>query len=329
MKLVKCVIHHGSYNFQVYCKMGEVIEETNSVLLGFKDKLPVITNPEPNCNKSLGGLNKKILKVQVDPSTGEKFINLNGRKLKMVPESFTKSQLNVATQKSVGIKSAKNIIIRKLPNMTNSLQKLQTIRIESPGNLSKISNMQNGSKLSILKQTNVLTLKNPNTDKDRKCIIDNNLVKEIRADNTVKSFKHTDSSDVNSLLTCSVIQSNLSNMKFYQNEKAVQTLELTATQRRTALKDVGIQTDEISLSNFADKDLEDLDFDAILGLEFEQPGLLTNCVNPYQVNPPEPSVLATKFFSELRQARCPNNEGHMWVYLIYLCNVFDHGFLLF
>lgn len=294
--------------------MGEIVEETSSVLLGFRDSLPVITNSEPKCKKSTEVPIKKILKVQVDPTTGEKFINLNGKKLKMVPESQLKSQVNLLNQKNFGIKSVKSLkVVTKLP-----LVPPQPIKVQSLMNLDKIQKIDVSSSMpSELKETNFISLKN-NHDKDCKYITDNNQLKEITADKG-NIFKYTNSITSN-ILKCSTTQrisiKNLIDMKLSNNDKGVQTFESRiheAWHSAEFFKDAAIQTDESSFNNLvmpSENSLDDI-LD-ILGAEiFSDPSLLY-AVNPHEVNPPEKSnSLAAKFFSELRKACFPDHEGNM------------------
>lgn len=314
--------------------MGEVVEEKSSLLLGFKDSVPVISNSETK--KTPEGNVKKILKVEVDPSTGEKYINLNGKKLKMVPESQIQNRINLSDKKKMLLQSTKNLrILTKIPFTSDSICNNPPIKIESPDNLGEI---QNTNPLDL--KNNSISLKNiNNTDKDSKYVIDStNLTKEITTDNRRNGFNHTGSSAVYGQ-KCSLNQRisarNLIDMKIYQNDKEVQTLESRINQVLQAgelLKDVAIQTEEGSFNknktldyiselerNNSDSFLFNASLDAILETLNNDSSLLQDelslldTVSPLEVNPPaqETFNLAAKFFGELRRARLPDQEGNM------------------
>lgn len=313
MKLVKCVIPHSFYNCQVYCKMGEKVDEKSSVLLGFKDYLPVITNSETNSKRINERPNKKIVKVQVDPSTGEKFINLNGKKLKMVPESQIKSQLQLTNQKSLCMKPAKRFrVLTKIPFNPNSIHGVQA-KLESQVNLIKLQGNDNSCQCSKLKETNFISEKNPIIYKD-KHLFGNNLIEEITTDNKEKFNKLMDSANSASL-KCDTqkIAPKTTDMKICSNEKDVHVLEPNKDNKlkiSEELKDAEIQTDESLFRNHENNFDEIIDY---LNSTDDFPSSFCS-VDPSFVSPPEPNTsntLAQKFFEALRRALLPDHEGNM------------------
>lgn len=321
MKLVKCALPHSLCNSHVYCKMGEILEEKSSVLLGFKDCLPVITNSVANCEKNNEGPSKKILKLQVDPNTGEKFINLNGKKLKMVPESQIKSQFSL--KKNLLMKSAKSFrILTKIPFNPNLVHKIQPMKTESHLNLSTTENVDpSSSQPPILNERNFISHKNP-ADKDNKNIF-GNLVKEITADNKGKC-EYIDCVTADSIKCTQRIPAfNKIDMKVYSNDKKDQSLDskkCSTSQICETLKDAAIQTNENDIINLPPDlgkqtdnilgfDLSDLNND----LNFDDfNSILFEGVDPILVSPPvQGTSLAAKFFGELRRAHFPDYEGNM------------------
>lgn len=321
MKLVKCAIPHSLYNSYVYCKMGEIVEEKSSVLLGFKDCLPVITNSVANCEKNNEGPSKKILKLQVDPNTGEKFINLNGKKLKMVPESQIKSQFSL--KKNLLMKSAKSFrILTKIPFNSNLVHKIQPMNMESHLNLITTENVDPSlSQPLILNERNVISHKNPITDKDNKNIF-GNLVKEITADNK-GNCEYIDCVTADGIKCTQRIPAfDKIDMKVYSNDQKDQSLDpkkCSTSQIGETLKDAAIQTNENDLINLP-PDL-DKQTDSIFGLDlsdlsndlnYDFNSILFEGVDPILASPPVQSTsIAAKFFGELRRAHLPDYEGNM------------------
>lgn len=283
--------------------MGEIVEEKSSVLLGFKDCIPVITNSVANCEKNNEGPSKKILKLQVDPNTGEKFINLNGKKLKMVPESQIRSQLSL--KKNLLMKSAKSFrILTKIPFNPNLVTPVKT-----------------DSQLNLCRTENIISQKSPITDKDNKLIFGNNLIKEITTDNKGKC-EYMDCITVDRIKCIQRISTNNKlDMKVYNNEKKGHNLEsgkFVSTKIGETLKDAAIQTESYNLSADLDKQSENISWDHFLsGLEFNNDfdESLFELANPNLVTPHEQctsdNYVATKFFGELRRAHLPNHEGNM------------------
>lgn len=289
--------------------MGEIVEEKSSVLLGFKDRLPVITNSGQNCKKNSEIPIKKILKLQVDPNTGEKFINLNGKKLKMVPESQIKSQLYSKDQKNISVKVSNGLrVLTKVDFKPNFVQKLLPVKTESQVNLIKAESVDpNISQSSVLREMNLISEKNPHTDIVDKQVFGSDLNNKITID---KNQLHTNCVTEDRLkCDTQTTSSNNIDMKVYRNEKEVQTLDTQKYLSKSTenLKDVAIQTDPTHSEN---------SFDDILSM-FNDDDLL-NIVDPVFVNPPhqvnipnsKPNI-AAKFFSELRRAHFPDHEGNM------------------
>lgn len=292
--------------------MGETIEEKSSVLLGFKDRLPVITNSGQNCERNFEVSTKKILKVQVDPNTGETFINLNGKKIKMVPESQIKSQLYSKDQKNLSVKVSNGFrVLTKIDFKPNFVKKMEPGKKGSQMNLIKEESVDpNISQCSLLKETYLISEKNPQSDKVDKQLFSNDLNKKITTDKS-RLHRHCVTED---RLECDsqTTSSNNIDMKVYSNKKEVQTLDtqkfdmiLKPTEN---LKDVAIQTEAFHSENILD--------DILKGINDED---LLNFVDPVFVNPPyqlddvsnyKPN-LAVNFFNELRRAHFPNLEGNM------------------
>lgn len=310
MKLIKCIIPNSVYNFQVYCKMGERVDEKSSVLLGFKDCLPVITNSESNCKQdNERNSNKKVVKVEVDPSTGEKFINLNGKKLKMIPESQIKTKLNLTNQKNLCIKPTTFRVLTKIPFNSNAVQRVQT-KVEAV-NLMKLQSDDNSCHFSVLKKTNFISEKSPNIDKDNRHIFGNNLSK-ITTDNE-KCNEFIDNASVDRLKCSTPLTPRIVDMKINKDEKDVHMLQLESNeklQKNIILKNVETQTLESYFKNT--DNILDLDID-IDDLNLFESSIFSP-VNPTWVNPPEQPTsnsLAQKFFEALRKALVPDHEGNM------------------
>lgn len=290
MKLVKCRINHNcDYYTELYSKMGEVVEEKKSVLLGFKDSLPVIANK--NSNKPL---TKKFFKVQIDPNTGDKFINLNGKPFKIVPESELQNTSNNKVPKSTCSNSTNLNILTKIPLNKNIHNRLN--KVESPMNLLKTSQ---------LNKVKFISLKTLSCDSNKQSI-DSNVINEITTDNGNEVFQHGNIS-FNKLKcpTQKLILKKPFNMKFY-NEKSSKGCHKLQTSEQ--LKDVGIQTEETSFNKHFDP-FED--FEGLLDLDVLSDSLF---VNPQEVTPseePKDNSLHIKFYSELRRAKLPDPEGNM------------------
>lgn len=311
MKLVKCLIPNSVYNIQVYCKMGEKIDEKRSVLLGFKDCLPVITNSELNCKHANIDKNKKIVKVQVDPMTGEKFINLNGKKLKMVPESQVKTHLNSTNEKSLCIKATRSFrVLTKIPfTSVKADHKLQTNM-----NLMKLKSHDNLCHYSLLKKPNLISQKDISCDKDSRYIFGNNLIKQITTDNKKKGIELIDDvSAVHEKCSTQIIP-KIIDMKNSKNGSTVHMLQSdnTGLQIKSKLKNVETQTVE-SYLKFTDISLDEL----IKDLDIDDSNLFDSTsfsLNPNWTNLPEQRTscnLAEKFFEALRKALVPDHDGNM------------------
>ncbi|XP_057669089.1 uncharacterized protein LOC130901618 [Diorhabda carinulata] len=86
MEIVKRVIKSNHYSETIYCYKTEVVSE-NSSLLGFKDSLPVLSKPIYNNINMASAPGKRTVRVETNSNTGEKFIMLNGKKIKILAES--------------------------------------------------------------------------------------------------------------------------------------------------------------------------------------------------------------------------------------------------
>ncbi|KAJ8917354.1 hypothetical protein NQ315_002376 [Exocentrus adspersus] len=85
-------IIRGEYESLFYCNTtdGGVTNQKTCELLGFKEGIPVLSDPGikqemPSPSKTLSPA--RTLTVEVNRKTMEKYVNLNGKKLRMVPES--------------------------------------------------------------------------------------------------------------------------------------------------------------------------------------------------------------------------------------------------
>lgn len=134
-------IIYGKYESFFYSTGGEVINQKTCELLGYQEGKPVLRNKtaseasKPPTNLSINKISsKQTLKVETDSKTGEKYINLNGKKLRMVAEPQLSSHfkqnprmVKASPGSSCGDKKPVKIkIIGSLPSILHGLVKKDT-----------------------------------------------------------------------------------------------------------------------------------------------------------------------------------------------------------
>ncbi|CAG9820518.1 unnamed protein product [Phaedon cochleariae] len=169
MELNECLIEYPYHSETLYCTDSEVADNKKYFLLGFKDSIPVICNNmlEEKVRTPLS-MKNKVLKVEVDPQTGDKFINLNGRKIK-IPESKTpvipKTEQNIHNM-SAGPQPIKFKIIRgfPLPKSHYTSLMLDKTNVDSATiSVNKIMNLNSLSQKSLIISSEVHSVKSPDS----------------------------------------------------------------------------------------------------------------------------------------------------------------------
>lgn len=186
MNLTKRIIEGKipSCNQTVYCSAGEVPDDKNSVLLGYHDCLPVVSNKSLDTTASP---KKTTLKVEVDPNTGNRFIRLNGQRLRMLYDSEIPLHIKQKTQK-VKLNAVSPVIIKhesKSP-IQNTVKTLCIPR-EAALNAVKESrvyitnkNVTNNLSLNSINKTFIKV--EPSTPSDVIPLTDNIQLKQINSD---------------------------------------------------------------------------------------------------------------------------------------------------
>lgn len=202
-------IIRGKYESLFYSAVGEVVNQKTCELLGYKEGIPVLSNAttteanRPPTNTSKNNVStKQTLRVEVNSKTGEKYINLNGKKLRMVTESQLPPHLkqnaqvikatprnNCNEKKQVKIKIIGSIpqVLYGHPGLLKK-DKCQTTDSFKP-NVNKADNadVQLSHKTVVIKESNTTPVKIPSAGK---VILGNSGVVGSTVNGLVKSSVH-------------------------------------------------------------------------------------------------------------------------------------------
>lgn len=320
MKLTKCIIRGKipNYNQTVYCSVGEVPDDRNSVLLGYHESLPVMSN-KSSCVTTPP--KKATLKVEVDPNTGNRFIHLNGKRLRMLYDTEIplhikqKVKINVPTPivgKDDTSSSSKTLWVPK--EISNSAQ-------ESHVYISNKNGTNSLSQSSLIMNTSLVKVENPKAD----------AIPQTTDNIQINSDKHSNSSTLSATL-------EPVNKFIIQPVDKMQPIDLTKHDKcietdRKNFVDTGVQVNieinENPLLEEFDKlnpyfDLDDiLKFDKVFDSRPLTPRKITN--SPFPNVPTkqltnlntvlqldtEKQKLAASFFGELRRALIKDDKGNM------------------
>lgn len=188
MEIVKRVIKSKHYSEIIFCYKTEVVSDDSS-LLGFKDSIPVLSSPiHKNINMSCapGKEVKRTVRVETNSCTGEKFIMLNGKKIKILAESELP-------------KNSQLTKLASLPNLNNStcpvkIKILKGISKKNDEYQNSSTNHMNIYPINIDKNvTSQITGKMPLNENKFK-IIPISSVENITANTTDKTTVNADSS---------------------------------------------------------------------------------------------------------------------------------------
>ncbi|KAJ8930059.1 hypothetical protein NQ314_017188 [Rhamnusium bicolor] len=329
MDLRKCAIE-GKYKSFFYCKENEVINERNSVLLGFKDQLAVLSNAMSESSTNVELNTKKTLKVEVNSQTGEKFINLNGKKLKMVPESELPPQLrqNAHLMKVTSVKglvAKKPVNIKIIGSMSSLLHSASLINKKRSGDIDKNIFNPNVNRPDI-------------TQLSQKTVINENKVPIVKnsSNSKVSSVKASTQflgciNQIQDDAKCTITKFELNNphdggVKGVTNMKA---LDLTTLNKQNADKSVQtefnlvnecVQTEETfpPNENHDDHSWLDLDLKDLLNIDLlvndDLPKIASKGINTEQERKKE------MFFNDLKTALLPDPKGNMPIHVAVLSN---------
>ncbi|KAG5900302.1 hypothetical protein JTB14_000828 [Gonioctena quinquepunctata] len=154
MELDKYVKKNKYHSETVYCPKSKPVDDKNCSLLGFKNSFPVL-------NESKTASVKKTLKIEASPETREKYITLNGKKFKIVPESKLLSQITI----NANTTDNSSHTASKLINQNKSCGSEQSVRALDLTNYSSKENLSQGipEKMENSSQTDNITEKDKKT----------------------------------------------------------------------------------------------------------------------------------------------------------------------
>ncbi|KAG5900301.1 hypothetical protein JTB14_000827 [Gonioctena quinquepunctata] len=343
MELDKYVIKNKYHSQTVYCPKSKSVDDKNYILLGFKNSFPVLCG---KMNESKTTSVKKTLKIEVNPETGEKYITLNGKKLKIVPESKLPSQIpkNAQVRKIASINSStsgspvKVKILKGMPLKNSNFCITQYINKASEGNqiTTEISNINGLSQKTLIKENelqNVKTLSsnmtiNANTTDNishTASMLGNKSINQNRTFQSVQSIRALDLTNYSS-------KENLSHGISEKVENSSQTDNVIETDKKTV--DACVQTDEdLSLDDLIDLlPLEDISmpsFEApcaskkvLTFSDIPNKKLLDLDSLPQQKtkNVTIQNEVAKNLFTELRIALQPDDKGNMPLHIGVVTN---------
>nr|XP_023011614.1 uncharacterized protein LOC111501919 [Leptinotarsa decemlineata] len=332
MEFNKYVIK-GKYSETTYWSKSELIDDKNCELLGFRDCLPVLCG-NMNESKNSSGI-KKTLKIEVNSDTGEKYINLNGKKIKIIPESELPNKLpknaqvrKIASLNSITEKPPIKVKVLKAVPLKNS-----TAQYVSNGNTSSNEGKQmiEISKINLLSQktliresasTNVKTLSGNVTIKANTADQNSDMLKSVRKP-VINTFK-IDSKNKSSGSGQNVIALDLTKYSLNQGRKIE-----SSTQTDKNIVDACVQTDDEIL--FTDFDIleimKDLPYlEPIPKAHDNLDNTLISSKNLHESNGQSHdsnnvnNLRAKNFFNELRTALQPDDRGNMPIHLGVLRN---------
>lgn len=289
MKLVKYTICTNGFDEVIYCASGTKIDDKNSNLLGFFLNKPVLSNNSMKRDvlQKSAPLRPHINRVVKDSNTGDKFLCLNGKKLKILPPSKVLSGM-------VNLK-----VVNK-----NSIIPLNSKEVNIIGEASERN--KNGLMLGKrdLVNCNIDKINTVNTDK----II---RISEVRT---------SQECDTESIISRSISPHKLD--KFVKLKPVnMQALDLSKDNIITNIKteileptkpatvEAGVQTEEVTIledilldDKFNFKIFDEFNLDLSM---LDLPGPSTIDTQKQKDSP------AVKLFTELRSALQPDDQGNM------------------
>ncbi|XP_018569985.1 uncharacterized protein LOC108909987 [Anoplophora glabripennis] len=336
------------YESLFYAPAGEVTNSKTCELLGYKGGIPVLTNKtvleanKPPTNSSINKVSaKQILRVETDSKTGEKFINLNGKKLRMVAEPQLSSQFKqnpqVIKASTCGDKKPVKVkIIGSMPSILHGpsrLVKKGTCQVTDIAS-SKPSVNKTDNTTQITQPVINVPVKIPSTDK----VISGNST--AVCSNTVNSDHQAAVTPTQENGRClkykhSLIIYSDGLLKSPNGVLKMNPLDLSKVNKPDCVKvdvkkvDSSVQATVKTVDESVQTEDED-DLFNILNLDFLEylssnaPTTMTPKAAPVVVSRPEPAKAHSEkfqmFFQDLRRAMIPDMDGNRPIHVGVLTN---------